>query len=214
MDLLATEVKFYWCFVSTTASWEGRPMGHCLMRIWWHEGHFFLMKNSIIVIRRLFDFTGSAWHKGSQVNGPILFTYRGMSSLCWSWSQLISTFGRGAIWNPLFRGGLCGLIWSYHDSRAKDLLRLWQAILDVSFHWSSLGEVGRGSQHVNTSITLYTLLHALFVGKRQHLKKHYLDMRIWLSVLFPHSFASGVCYTFQMRAPALDVRTVCFLLMV
>ena len=30
-----------------------------------------------------------------------------------------------------FRGGLCGLSWSYHDSRAKDLLRLWQAILDV-----------------------------------------------------------------------------------
>ena len=120
---------------------------------------------------------------------------------------------KGSDLEPPFSGGLCGLIWSYHDSRAKDLLRLWQAILDVSFHWSSLGEVGRGSQHVNTSITLYTLLHALF-GKRPHLKKHYLDMRICLSVLFPHSFASGVCYTFQMRVPAFDVRTLCFLPMV
>lgn len=159
----------------------------------------------------------NAWHKGSQVNGPILFTYRGLVLEIWvpfvEVGRNSSQRLEGVRFGTPFRG-LCGLIWSYHDSRAKDLLRLWQAILDVSFHWSSLGEVGRGSQHVNTSITLHTLLHALFVGIRQHLKKHYLDMRICLSVLFPHSFASGVCYTFQMRLPALDVRTVCFLPMV
>lgn len=62
----------------------------------------------------------------------------------------------GAIWNPPFRGGLCRLIWSYHDSQAKDLLRLWQAILDISFDWSSLGEVGEG---ISTCKYFYYFAH-------------------------------------------------------